>query len=145
MRWITSTLVSIGSLSLLGCGGSAPPPKLSRGGEQLASFPDDKGSFEIKYETQATRAARGKGHVATIVASFYQADGTTPMSPPPTGVKVRFGTESSSPTVDLAPSTGDAKSANRFASKPGEYPEVLRGVLMAKINGEAVEAPFSAR
>jgi hypothetical protein len=117
----------------------------SKSGEELTSFPNDRGSFEIRYETPSTRTTRGKGHVATIVVSFYQADGTTPMSPPPTAVKVRFGTEAGSPTVDLSPSTGTAQAPNRFASKPGEYPESLRGVLTATVNGESVEAPFSAR
>ena len=147
MRWTSLLLPALCLVPLAGCGGSsAPPAKLSAAGETLTPLPNDKGSFDIKYDSpSSTRGARTKGHVVTIIATFYQPDGTTPMSPPPTDVKVRFGAENTSPSVDLAPSPGDAKAPNRFASKPGEYPEVLRGVLGAKVNGEAVEAPFSVR
>ena len=111
----------------------------------MTPLPNDKGSFETE-DSPASARARGRRATCrvTIIATFYQPDGTTPMSPAPTDVKVRFGAESNSPAID-PPSPGDAKAPNRFASKPGEYPEVLRGVLSAKVNGEPVEATFSVR
>jgi hypothetical protein len=106
-----------------------------------------RGYVEIKTESDASsRDSRGGGRKIQIVAFFYQMDGTTPISPTPTDVKVKVGNLADSPFVDLSSGAkgGDA-APNRFASKPGPYPEGFEGRLDATVNGEPIQTPFLFR
>ena len=135
---------------IAGCGGSnsGAPAKASPSGSTLIALPGDKGYFEIKTEIEpAPRGARGAGRSARILASFYQADGTTPMSPLPTEVSVRLGSAEAGKTIALSPVADASKSkpASQFSSTPSDYPETLRGTVSATVSGEKLEAPFTAR
>lgn len=79
---------------------------------------------------------------ARILAYFYQPDGTTLMSPPPSDVRVQVGIDDKSPAVELSP---QPKEAGLFASEPGMYPDGFRGQVEAKVNGEPVKVPFMFR
>jgi hypothetical protein len=150
MRESVVVLFSVLLGSIAGCGDSksAAPAKASPSGSTLVSLPGDRGCFEIKTEFEpAPRGARGAGRSAKILASFYQADGTTPMSPLPTEVSVMVGSADSGKTIALSPigDTSKSKSPLQFSSAAGDYPETLRGTLSATVNGEKLEAPFTAR
>jgi hypothetical protein len=109
-------------------------------------LPGSRGFVEIKSEANApARGARDRTRSSTIAATFYGTDGSTAMSPPPTDVSVKLGTEEANQTVALSPSPGEAKSPSRFASAEGKYPDAPRGTIVFKMNGDQVEVPFSAR
>jgi hypothetical protein len=107
-------------------------------------LPDERGFVEIK--TDRAPASRGSRKAATtnarIMAYFYQSDGTTQMSPAPSEVKVKIGTDDKGPGVALAPRPEEA---GLFASEPGPYPEGFRGRIEAKVNGDSVQVPFMFR
>jgi hypothetical protein len=105
-------------------------------------LPGGKGFFEVgSAGTGAkSRGARATGSTNTISVFFYEPDGTTPLSPVPTEVAVKVGTTADSRTVALRP-----QSQGGFTSDPGQYPSGFRGILSAKIDGEAVEATFLIR
>src|SRR4051812_9431930 len=78
----------------IGCGGSSssarmmPPP----GGGAMIRLPGNRGFFTIKTEgPAAARGAKKKNQTTNIVATFYQTDGVTPVSPPPTDVVLKLG------------------------------------------------------
>ena len=132
---------------LVGCGGESPIPSKSalaapHGGHMVA-LPENRGVVEIKSDRpSAPRGGRAPATKGRILAYFYQADGTTQMSPAPTDVKVQLGVDEKTPPVVLAP---EPKEAGLFASEPGMYPDGFRGQIEAKINGEPVKAPFLIR
>jgi hypothetical protein len=86
MRRVFNALPGLVVAVAAGCGTTTSGPTLpapSHTGTMVA-LPDAKGFFEIKVEIpDATRAARSRQRALTIVAYFYQSDGTTAMSPPP--------------------------------------------------------------
>jgi hypothetical protein len=130
-------LLVLGSAS--GCGQAPPETNLlgsaPHGGVSFA-FPNKKGAVEIGVE-KADGASRGS---RVVTAYFYQPDGTTPLSPTPTDVKI---TRGGLPPIVLTPKDLPDK-AGRFASEPGPYTEEIRGVLEATA-GEKVEVPFARR
>ena len=132
---------------IVGCGGSSSPSKASlappHGGHMFA-LPDDRGFVEIKTDRAApARGSRAKpAGNARIMAYFYQADGTTAMSPAPSDVKVTIGTEEKASAVALAPQTSEA---GLYASEPGPYPDGFRGQIEARVNGGPVTVPFLFR
>jgi hypothetical protein len=133
---------------LAGCGNSptVSTAKASPNGSMLIPLRGDRGYFEVKTEIEpAPRGARGAGRSSKIVASFYQADGTTPLSPVPAEVSVKLGTDETNKTITLSPNPDKSKSAYQFSTALGEYPESLRGTLIATVNGERIETPFTAR
>jgi hypothetical protein len=133
---------------IAGCGSSESGTlaKVSPNSVAMFSIPGNRGYFEVKTEIEtAPRGARGAGRSSKIVASFYQADGTTPLSPLPTDVSVKVGSDEAGKTITLTPSPEKSKSAFQFTTAMGDYPESLRGTLMATVNGERIEAPFTAR
>jgi hypothetical protein len=141
-------------LLLCGLPGCAPSPSsqsngpaASHGGT-LISLPGGKGFVEIMTEESGGLGGGARQQRATqIVAYFYQNDGSTEMSPPPTDVTVKVGTADNSPVVSLSPSAkaGEPKKSAKFASQPGPFREGFQGQLSAKINGEPVEAKFLIR
>ena len=150
MRWIAYILLAISSGPMLGCGrtdtGPTADAKPGPGGGTMFPLPNGKGYVEIKSEIHTpARNARGASRTSTIIAMFVQPDGTTELSPAPTEVSARLGTDESNKTVALNPSPGEPRSSSRFATAQGDYPENPRGVLAAKIGGDSVEVPFSVR
>jgi hypothetical protein len=127
-----------------GCGAlpSNVAVKQSPTGGALIRLPGNRGFVAIKTETpEAARGGKAKNPTRSIVASFFQTDGVTPMSPAPTDIVLKLGVTENATPVTLAP---DSKDANRFASSPGPYPQGLQGTVHAKIDGEVVEETFSA-
>jgi hypothetical protein len=133
-----ATLLLLGAAP--GCG--QPPPETNllgsapHGGVSF-TFPNKKGAVEIGVE-KADGASRGS---RVVTAYFYQPDGATPLSTPPTDVKI---TRGDLPAIVLTPRDLPDK-AGRFASEPGPYTEELRGVLEATAGGEKLEVPFARR
>ena len=123
--------------SATGCGQAPPETNLlgsaPKGGVSF-TFPNKKGAVEIGLE----KADRASG---VVTAYFYQPDGTTSLSPPPTDVKI---TRGDLPPIALTPRDLPGK-AGRFASEPGPYTEDLRGGLEATVGGEKLEVPFARR
>ena len=81
-----------------------------------------------------------------IVAVFFENDGSTPMTPPPT--EVVFELESfRSKTADLKTVTleADPTTPNRFVSAASSFPGGLEGKIRVKIDGQDLEESFSAR
>ncbi len=109
----------------------------------MLQIPGGKGFAELLIE----RGPAGRGASATpsrLVAYFYQADGMSALSPPPSDVTVHLGAEGGKDVkhVKLAAET---KPAGQFASEPGQYPDELRGRLAVVLAGESVEIPFMFR
>jgi hypothetical protein len=137
--------LAIMPIVLSGCGQTTPQPTATAGaphGGTAFVFPDKKGSVEILGEVAAKdTAGASKSNSHQIVAYFFQGDNATPLSPPPTGVKVNLG---DSNPVALALEEQGGKSG-RFASPPGPYSGDLRGVLEAMVGDRQVEVPFSLK
>ncbi len=115
-------------------------------GDAMFPIPGNVGYVSVTAEaTQAVRGAKGKKHSATIVACFYQPDGSTPMEPAPTDVSVKLGVDDGAQPIALSPSPGESKIPSRFASPQGEYPEGPQGKISAKIKGQTAELTFSSR
>ena len=134
----------------LACGCDEPVSNLkaksSPSGAAMFPLPGDAGFVAVTTESAETlKGARGKKHLSTIVARFFQPDGTTPIDPPPTEVSVKIGVSGETPPVALAPSLGQERSPGRFASPQGDYPDGLMGTVSAKIGGQTVEVPVTAR
>jgi hypothetical protein len=144
MRPISLMLVLFASGMIVGCAESpssvmVKPPA---GGGVMIRLPGNRGFVTIKTESPAaTQASKKKITTRIVVASFFQADGSTPMSPAPTDVVLKLGTAENATTVALA---ADSQEPNRFASSPGQYPQGFQGSVHLKIGGEDVEESFSA-
>ncbi len=107
-------------------------------------LPENRGFAELKTDREA--AARGSRRKpvtgARILAYFYQPDGATPMSPGPSEVKVKLGTDENNSVVVLSNQT---KEPGLYASEPGPYPEGIRGQIEARFDGDPVPVPFLFR
>jgi hypothetical protein len=77
-----------------------------------------------------------------LLAYFYQPDGTSPLAPPPSDVKVHLGPAGAGKDIAL---TSQTSPAGQFASEAGQYPSELRGQLLLTVGGAPVEAPFMFR
>lgn len=144
MRWSSLALAAIVLASAPGCGGSPSnvSPKPSPIGGALVRLPGNRGFVAIKSEGPGgSRGARAKLRSASIVAVFYQDDGTTPMNPPPSEVVFEIGAAEKAKPVALSPDPADP---NRFVSSPGPYANGLQGTIRAKIGGEDVRESFSS-
>jgi hypothetical protein len=146
IRRIPFLLVPMVLCSTFGCGEPASNLNLkpSPSGGAMTRLPGNRGLVAIK--TEGPASARGgktktKARTTTIVASFYQSDGTTPMTPAPTDVVLKLGVSDDPKAVTLSP---DSREPHRFASSPGPYPNGLQGTIHAKINGEDIQESFSS-
>ena len=140
MRW------SVFLLAALACGCGDSPSNLnlkpSPVGGAMTRLPGDRGLVAIKAELPpAGRGSKAKSRTATIVVSFFQVDGATPMTPAPTEVVLLLGAADKAKSVSLSP---DPKEPHRFASAPGPYANGLQGTIHAKIDGEDVRESFSS-
>jgi hypothetical protein len=143
-----SVALLVMSLSLfVGCGMPIPPPALNVQGPHdgnSSRLPDDRGFVEIVNEPEVP--SRASKQPTSIVAYFYQPDGKTPMTPPPSDVRVvldlgRRRTEKLA--MKAEPKSGDTSGACRFASKTGPYQlPNLRGQLSASVGGRQVDIIF---
>ena len=87
-----------------------------------------------------------EGAPTKIVAVFFENDGSTPMTLPPT--EVVFELESfRSKTAELKTVTleADPTSPNRFVSAASSFPGGVAGKIRVKIDGQDLEESFSAR
>lgn len=143
-----ASILSLGLAgSLAGCGGESKPVPVAPHSGALFPLPDNKGYFEIRTESggRGGRGARSKAAKTPFLVFFYQPDGATEMTPPPTDVTVKIGSAEKNTAVSLTPQTKGSEGGVPFAAPPGNYPEAFRGELSAKINGETVETQFSFR
>ncbi len=129
-----------------GCGGGAisEPSKFASAphGGSIVDLPESLGFVELKTETEPVAKGSRKTSKSRIVAYFIQPDATTPMSPPPTDVKVTLGAGGSGAVVNLLPQPSDP---GQFASEPGDYPDGLRGQIDFQLDGKPVQATFLFR
>jgi hypothetical protein len=138
--------------SIIGCG---PQPgtqvatdKPSPVGGAMVRLPHDAGLVAIKTERagSSSRAVKTKQRGTQIVAVFFENDGSTPMTLPPT--EVVFDVEGPRfNSADLRTMTLDADptTPNRFVSAASSFPGGLAGKIRAKIDGQDIEESFSAR
>ena len=148
MRFVFVGLLLCSGIVACGCSATGPSaasgsmPAASHGGNML-QIPGGKGFAELSIE----RGPAGKGSSTTpsrLVAYFYQADGTSALSPPPSDVTIHLGAEGGKDVKDVK-LTAETKPAGQFASEPGQYPDELRGRLAVVLAGESVEIPFMFR
>src|SRR5262245_48776066 len=91
MRSIRFWILFFSVGSIIGCGADSgnqvTPEKPSPVGGAMVRFPHDAGFVAIKTETSGpSGAAKTKLRETKIVAVFFENDGSTPMTPPPTEV-----------------------------------------------------------
>jgi hypothetical protein len=144
MRRTALIIAMLATASIAGCGGSPPSTviKPPPGGGAMIRLPGNRGLFTIKSDGPPGPAGRGKKSPArSVVATFFQADGVTPMSPAPTDVVLQLESAGKTTSVALA---ADPKDPTRFASTSGPYPQALQGTVRLKIDGQDVEESFSA-
>jgi hypothetical protein len=141
MRIAVSILAVVLACSLHGCGVSPITVPGAKNDGAMVPLPDKRGFVEVRVDGgggRGTRGGRGKAELKTIVVYFYGPDGSTEMSPAPTGVTLKIDKD---PAVPLTPqATGGA-----FASKPGDFPNGFRGTLAAEIGGQSIETPVAIR
>jgi hypothetical protein len=117
-------------------------PAPQHGGSML-QLPDGRGFAELFVDRKA--AVKGpEAGVSRLVAYFYQPDGASAMSPPPSDVTIHLGAEGG-PDVKNVKLSAQTNAAGQFASEPDKYKDELRGRLEAVISGESVTAPFMFR
>ena len=142
-------LVSLGSI--IGCGGNTgdmvEAEKPSPVGGAMIRLPQNTGLVAIKTEApDAPRAGKKKSRATSIVAIFFDNDGSTPMSPPPTEVIFELeALNAKAPQPKPVTLEPDPAAPNRFVSAAGVFPGGVAGKLRAKIGGKDIEEEFSAR
>lgn len=144
MRRAFAGLVLLSAFVGSGCGVVATSetalPAAQHGGN-IVALPGGKGFAELVVD----RGAPAKGKAAPparLLAYFYQPDGSSALTPPPSDVKVHLGAADKGTDVKL---TSQATPAGQFASEPGQYPSELRGELELTLGSEPVQAPFIFR
>jgi hypothetical protein len=149
VRSIRLSLVLLSLGLIVGCsadsGNQVTADKPSPVGGAMIRLPNDAGLVAIKTETaDPSRAVKTKPRATKIVAVFFQNDGSTPMTPPPT--EVVFEVESlrskAEKTVTLE---ADPTTPNRFVSAADSFPGGVAGRIRVKIKGQELEESFSAR
>jgi hypothetical protein len=151
IRSIRLWLVLFSLGSIIGCGADSSTQvetvKPSPVGGAMVRLPQNAGLVAIKTETaDPSRAGKAKLRAEKIIAVFFENDGSTPMTPPPT--EVVFELESfrsktaDSKTVSLE---ADPTTPNRFVSAASRFPGGLEGKIRVKIDGQDLEESFSAR
>ncbi len=136
---------------IIGCGAQSgtqvATDKPSPVGGAMLRLPHDAGLVAIKTEpANPSQKVKTKLRSEKIVAVFFENDGSTPMTPPPT--EVVFEVESSrSKSVDQKTVTleADPTTPNRFVSAASSFPGGLEGRIRVKIDGRDLEESFSAR
>jgi len=109
----------------------------------MIALPGARGFVELVTARGSSTRGGPKGQEKTrMTAYFYQADGTSEMSPAPSKVELRIGASGSGTVVNFA---AEPKEAGKFVSEPGTYPDAFPGQIDATINGESVSAPFTIR
>jgi len=105
-------------------------------------LPEGLGYAEFVNEPPATE--RGSDPPTALVVYFLQADGKSPLSPPPSEVKARVEVSGSrqvaTQTLEMKPEpkSDDASGGVRFTSKPGPFQlGNIRGSLSGKAQGKA--------
>jgi hypothetical protein len=111
----------------------------------MIALPDDKGFVEIMTDrgtpSRGDRRGQPTGN-AKIIAYFYQPDGTAPLNPAPTEVKVTVGVAEGGSLVSLS---REPKEAGKFESDPGIFPDGFRGQIDFQSDGKPVHATFMFR
>jgi hypothetical protein len=127
---------------------SAPVAPAAQHGGSMFSLSNGGGFVEllVKGQGEPKRRTRQVRQVQ-YTAYFYQEDGTTPMSPPPTEVRLKIGTADKATAVSFEPpaQSEGAAPASMFVSKLGSYPDGFQGELEAKIDGAPVTADIMIR
>jgi hypothetical protein len=113
----------------------------------MVRLPRGAGLVAIKTElADPSRKVKSKLRSEKIVAVFFENDGSTPMTKPPT--QVVFELESlRSKTAELKSVAleADPSAPNRFVSAASSFPGGLEGKIRVKIDGQDLEESFSAR
>ncbi len=109
-------------------------------------LPDEKGFVELTNEPEIRD--RGSREPTAIVAYFLKMDGTSPLEPAPSDVKIVVSQagKKAAQTIPLSaePKADDPAGGSRFISKPGPHHlAMLRGMLTAKIDGQEVSLPVT--
>jgi hypothetical protein len=147
MRRAHPGFVLVAALFFGGCSSGGPSsgtslPAAPHGG-QILELPGGKGFAELFTERGApAKGAKAAPAKTRLLAYFYQPDGSTALTPAPSGVKVHLGAAESGKDVTLTPQTTPA---GLFASEPGQFPDALRGQIDLTLGGESVQAPFMFR
>jgi hypothetical protein len=143
----------VAAFELTGCGREAtvlpPAPKGAPtiGPHQGTAFalPNNAGLAEVVNEPEPT--GRGNAAATAVVVYFLKPDASTPLTPPPTQVRVRVDQgERKQETLELKaePRSSDPTGAARFASKTGPYALFdLRGVLTGSAGGSEFKVTLS--
>ncbi len=151
MRPTRLSLASLLLASVVGCGGQSgthvETVKPSPVGGAMVRLPRGAGLVAIKTElADPSRKVKSKLRSEKIVAVFFENDGSTPMTKPPT--QVVFELESlRSKTAELKSVAleADPSAPNRFVSAASSFPGGLEGTIRVKIDGQDLEESFSAR
>jgi hypothetical protein len=155
MRLRHTSLAVLGALAagfgLVGCGGETRPPAPKGaptvGPHQGTAFvlPNEADLAEVVNEPEPTR--RGKAANTAVVVYFLKPDARTPLTPPPSQVRVRVDQgmkKQENLELKAEPRSGDPAGASRFASKTGPYALFdLRGVLTGSVGGSEFKVPLS--
>jgi hypothetical protein len=145
MRRVFVVLLLSSAVTACGCAAGGPSsssvaPAAQHGGNILP-LPGGKGFAELLVErgppTKGTTVATSR-----LVAYFYQPDGTSALSPPPSDVKIHLGSADRGTDVKL---TSQSTTAGQFASERGQYSDTLAGQIDLTLGGEPVQASFMFR
>jgi hypothetical protein len=144
-------LFSLGSM--IGCGADSgnqvAAVKPSPVGGAMVRLPQGAGLVAIKTEiADPARAAKTKLQATKIVAVFFENDGSTSMSPPPSEVVFElesWRSKTAKPDVKTVALEADPTSPNRFVSAASSFPGGVEGRIRVKIDGRELEESFSAR
>ena len=151
MRSIRHWLVLCSLGVIIGCGvepgTQVAAVKPSPVGGAMVRLPRNAGLVAIKTEPADTsRAAKKKVRASKIVAVFFQNDGSTPMTPPPTEVVFELETvRAKAVEVKTVALEADLTTPNRFVSAASSFPGGVEGKIRVKIDGQDLEESFSAR
>jgi len=131
-----------------GCAAEAEAPKpsfpvASPHGGQLVMLPDGHGLAELIIGPLDAARPGSKGPVSRITAYFLKADGSGPISPPPSDVKLAIETADGSKLVELRPATDSRDVA--FVSESGPFGHDLSGELSVRVGGRDVRATLVVR
>jgi hypothetical protein len=142
-------LFSVGSI--IGCGANSGTQvetvKPSPVGGAMVRLPKNAGLVAIKTEAaDSSRAVKAKLRATKIVAVFFENDGSTPMTQPPTEVVFMVeGLRSKTAELKTVTLEADATTPNRFVSAASSFPGGVEGRIRVKIDGQDLEESFSAR
>jgi hypothetical protein len=139
------------SACLAGCGPGggqvappAPTPSTGPHGGPAVPLPGDSGFGEVVVEPMPSRSAPLNARVAVY---FLERDLKSPLSPPPTDVRLDLdlpGGESAALPLSPEPKADDAAGRGRFVSRPGPYlMDQVMGKLTATVSGQGFTRPFA--